>query len=82
MTKEQYLHMRSNGDFNIVYEYYKEKFNHSKHTPFLHIQDLANLLLNLGYDVNKILDKCAMHFDQKFSIVRVLDKDGKFIKIL
>jgi hypothetical protein len=79
MTKEQYIKMRQNGDFNTVYEYYKEKFDHSKHRPFLGIQDVANLLLNLGYNIDRVMNTCLEHYDQQFSIVKISDKDGNLI---
>lgn len=79
MTREQYIRMRQNGDFNIVYEYYKEKFQHGKYRPFLDIQSLANFLLNLGYNIDGVMNKCTEHFDQQFSIVKISDKDGNLI---
>ena len=83
MTKrDQYIRMRQNGDFNIVYDYYKEKFQHGKHKPFLDIQSLANLLIHLGYNIDGIMKMCVEHYDQHFGIVKLSDKDGNLIKIL
>ena len=82
MTREQYTRLRQHGDFNIVYEFYKEKFDHSKHRPFLGMQDVANLLLNLGYNVNEIMNKCVEHYDKEFNIVKVSDKNGNPIAVL
>lgn len=82
MTREQYIVMRDGGNFNIVYEYYKEKFDHSKHKPFLSIFELPQMLLATGYGPNQLLDKCIRYYDEKFNLVHLLDKNGNLIKTL
>ena len=82
MTRELYLTMRQNASFGIVYEYYKERFDHSKHTPFLQVTDLANFMVMTGMNVDRILDKCVRYYDEKFDVRTLSDKDGKIIKII
>jgi hypothetical protein len=81
MTREQYLMMRQGGNFNIVYEFYKENFDQSKHKPFLGIQELAQLLPMFG-NIDVIFETCCKHYDQKFNVVRVSDKNGNLIKLV
>jgi hypothetical protein len=78
MTREQYIQMKNNGNFNIVYEFYTEMFDRSKHSPFLSIEQLAQTLPMFG-DINLIFDKCCRHYDEKFKVIIVKDKDGKII---
>jgi hypothetical protein len=82
MTREQYLSMREKGNFNIVHEFYKEKFDPKKHTPFLSIMDLPNLLLAAGRSIDKIYEDCCRHYDEKFDVRILSDKNGNVIKIL
>ena len=73
MTKEDYLKFRAGQNFNIVHEFYKEKFDHSKHSPFLSLMELATFLPTFG-NVNMIFEK----FDVKI----LSDKNGNLIKSL
>lgn len=79
MTREQYLTMRRNGNFNIIYEFYKDHFSSNKHSPFLSIEQLAQTLPMFG-DVNLIFEKCCRYYDEKFNVVIVRNKDGNVIK--
>lgn len=81
MTREQYLLMREKQNFNIVYEFYRENFDHSKHHPFLSINDLAQLLPMFS-NINLILDNCCRYYDEKFNVTILSDKDGNYIKAL
>ena len=82
MTREQYISMRERGNFNIVHEYYSERFDHTKHKPFLSLMELAQFLPASGRNVNKIFEDCCRHYDEVFNIVRLLNKDGNLIKTL
>jgi len=81
MTREQYIQMRNNGNFNIVYEYYKEFFNYDKHSPFLSIEQLAQTLPMFG-DINLIFEKCCRYYNEKFNVVDLRNKEGQIIKTL
>ena len=76
MTREQYIMMRKNGNFNVIYEFYKDHFSSNEHHPFLSIEQLAQTLPMFG-DVNLIFEKCCRYYDEKFKLVIVKDKDGK-----
>jgi hypothetical protein len=81
MTREQYIQMRTNGNFNIVHNFYSEKFDHSKHKPFLSMMELATFLPSWG-NLDAVFEKCCRYYDEKFDVKVLLDKDGNVIKIL
>lgn len=78
MTREQYLIMKKNGNFNIVYEFYRDHFNSDKHSPFLSIEQLAQTLPMFS-DPNVVFEKCCRYYDEKFKVVIVKNKDGQII---
>lgn len=73
--------MREGQNFNIVHEFYKEKFDHSKHSPFLSINELAQLLPMTG-NINLIFERCCKYYDEKFDVKILSDKNGNYIKAL
>ena len=79
MTREQYLRMRQGQNFNIVHEFYKEKFDSSKHSPFLSLMELATFLPAFG-NVNIIFERCCKYYDEKFDVRILSDKNGNYIK--
>lgn len=81
MTKGEYLSYRQQGALNLVYEYYKEKFNANKHTPFLSPQEFATFL-PMVMDVNRVFEKVVRHYDGVFNVVELRDREGKIIKML
>jgi hypothetical protein len=81
MTREQYIQMRTNSNFNIVHNFYSEKFDHSKHKPFLSMMELATFLPSWG-NLDAVFEKCCRYYDEKFDVKVLLDKDGNLIKIL
>ena len=81
MTKEQYLHFKSTRDFNIIYNFYMEKFDHSKHKPFLLIMELLEHLPRWG-NLQVIFEDVCDYYDNKFEIVEVKDREGNTIKCL
>jgi hypothetical protein len=82
MDREKYLKMREGQNFNIIYEYYKEKFDPNKHKPFIGIMDLPNLLLATGRSIDMIFENCCRYYDEKFDVRILSDKNGNVIKIL
>lgn len=81
MERDQYISHRKNNDFNIVYEFYKEKYDSKKHKVFLSINDLVLSLQSTGYDVRQVMNNCVEHYDEKFNIIKVY-KDDNLIAIL
>jgi len=81
MNREQYIEMVKTGNFdlNIFYEYYNE-FNTNESFKFNinEFQALFNQyisLLGIAGAVNTIRE----YYDVKFSLVKLLNKDGSLI---
>jgi len=81
MTKEDFLRFKSNRDFNLVYQFYTEKFDHNKHKSFLSIMELLQFLPQWG-DLNSIFEQVCRYYQNKFEIVEVQDDKGNTIKCL
>lgn len=82
MTKEEYLIHRVNNHFgDIVYEFYKERFNVKKHNPFLSHQDVIKFLNLLGM-VDMAITRAIVYYEEKWSIVKVTDSSGIIIKFI
>jgi hypothetical protein len=71
MNRDKYIEYRKNNDINIIYEFYKEKFDSSKHKPFLSGNDVVHLLQNTGYNLRTIMGDCLVYFDNKFTLVKI-----------
>jgi len=81
MTREEYLHFKSSRDFHIIYNFYMEKFDQSKHKPFLSIVQLLQYLPQWG-NLQVIFEDVCDYYDNKFEIVEVKDREGNTIKCL
>jgi hypothetical protein len=71
MNRTEYLERRRSNDIGIIYEFYKEKFDSSKHKPFLLLNDLIYLLQNGGYNIRSVMDDCIIYFDNKFTVLKI-----------
>lgn len=78
MTKEQYIILKINDPFNVIYYYYQENRNPNKHVN-LSPQELYTYL-QLWRSLDLILQTVNSYYEEKFNLIAVLDKDGKFIK--
>jgi Ran GTPase-activating protein (RanGAP) involved in mRNA processing and transport len=58
-----------------------EKFDHSKHKPFLLIMELLEHLPRWG-NLQVIFQDVCDYYDNKFEIVEVKDREGNTIKCL
>jgi hypothetical protein len=58
-----------------------EKFDHSKHKPFLLIMELLEHLPKWG-NLQVIFEDVCRYYDNKFEIVEVKDREGNTIKYL
>lgn len=81
MNKSDYLHLRSNDQKALIYEFYKERFDGDKHKPFLSLVEVITYLPMWG-NIVTILEKVINYYNQKFNIVNVLDKNGNLIYTL
>lgn len=79
ITKDQYLNLRTNRDAYILYEYYLEKFDESKHSPKLGPQEFLTFFTMWG-SLPAAFDKVVSYFDQKFNVRALLDEKGELIK--
>lgn len=78
-----YLLMRANSDVAILYEYYKDHYDSSKHSRFLHPQEFINALQQWNMmGLPAMMDMAVQYFDNKFNIVKLLNKEGQLIKLL
>ena len=81
MTKSEYLQLKAAGSIQVVYEYYKERFDRNKHKPFLPPNEFA-MYLQMCMDVPKVFERVCNHYDEKFNVVVLKDKNGQFISFL
>jgi hypothetical protein len=58
-----------------------EKFDHSKHKPFLLIIELLEHLPKWG-NLQVIFEDVCDYYDNKFEIVELKDREGNLIKYL
>jgi Ran GTPase-activating protein (RanGAP) involved in mRNA processing and transport len=58
-----------------------EKFDHSKHKPFLLIMELLEHLPRWG-NLQVIFEDVCDYYDNKFEIVELKDREGNTIKYL
>lgn len=78
-----YLLMRDRGDLNILYEYYKDHYDSSKHKRFLHPQEFYNALqLWNAMGVPAMMNIAVQYFDNKFNIAQLTNKEGQLIKLV
>jgi hypothetical protein len=78
MTKTDYIHNVKNNQSAIVYEYYKLK---NKRPPFLSYHEFMTFA-QLSLDMNKAFEIARNHFEDKFNIVYLLNKENQIITIL
>lgn len=80
MTKQQYIHWRTNDPTSVLYHYYltHEKRNH----PPLDPQMLIIQLQIKGWNINEVMKNIIQQYDNQFEIVSLLDKNGNLIKYL
>lgn len=74
MTKAEYILIKKNNPINIVYEYYKE-FAKGK---ILNYQEFFTYI-QMWADMNKLFVKVNKHYDTKFNVSSLLNKDGEII---
>ena len=79
MKREEYINFKSKRDFGILYAYYAEHFDKSKHSPFLTFQELITYLPMWG-DVINIYNDICKYYDEKFDVRTLTNKEGIIIK--
>lgn len=71
MTRKEYIdYYNSNKAEDILYEFYKEKFDDKKHSPLLDKQHLIHFLMVFG-QIDYALNVAYNYFNNKFNILIV-----------
>jgi hypothetical protein len=81
MTKDEYLQLKKTGSVQVIYEYYKERFDGDKHRPFLPPAEFA-MYLQMCMNVPMVFQRVCSHYDQLFNVVVLKDKNDQFISFL
>lgn len=81
MTKQDYLRQRNAAPLELMHSYYTEHFDYSRHNPFLNINDFAQLM-QFWPGAKSAHEKVINHYDEKFGVTMLKDKDGNLIKYL
>lgn len=79
MTKEDYIKLKKSNPTELIYIYYREKFNIAKHKPELSRNSLM-MYVQAYADINLILNYVVAEFDTKFDVRILLDSNGNYIK--
>jgi hypothetical protein len=83
MTREQYLNLRKANSADILYEFYKEKYNSNKHNKFLSPHEFSTFFsMYANVNIDKAFQRACEHFDNKFTVVKLANKDGIIINVL
>jgi len=81
MTKQQYINLKVSNPTELIYIYYKEKFDGYKHKPELS-RNQVMMYIQAYSDVNSILNYVVDEYDRKFDIVILTNANGQYIKTL
>lgn len=81
MTKQDYIRLKQTNPTELIYIYYKEKFDGYKHKPELSRNELM-MYVQMYNDVNNILNYVVTEYDRKFEIVLLMTANGQYIKSL
>jgi hypothetical protein len=81
MTRQDYIRLKQTNPTELIYIYYKDKFNGYKHKPELSRNELM-MYVQMYNDVNSILNYVVQEYDRKFDIVLLMNTNGQYIKSL
>jgi hypothetical protein len=81
MTKKDYLMYKQKDQMAILYEFYKERFDKNRHSPFLQRQEF-NTFAPMVMDVERAYKNATEHYDRVLNVTELRDRDGKLITIL
>jgi hypothetical protein len=63
----------------VLYEYYKEKFDPKKHNPFLNNGEFYTYIQISRLNLNETFIKVANYYDSYYNVVTILDEKGNII---
>lgn len=78
MTKQEYIQSKTANPLKIVYEYYKENFDHSKHKPFLAENEFFPYI-QITMDLNGLAKEIFHHYDAFYGVITIYDRYGNII---
>jgi hypothetical protein len=81
MTRQDYIRLKQTNPTELIYIYYKEKFDNYKHKPELSRNELM-MYVQMYNDVNSLLNHVVSEYDRKFDIVLLMSANGQYIKSL
>lgn len=81
MTRQDYIRLKQTNPTELIYIYYKEKFDSYKHKTELSRNEVM-MYVQAYNDINNILNYVVAEYDRKFDIVLLTDANGKYIKSL
>jgi hypothetical protein len=81
MNRQDYIRLKQTNPTELIYIYYKEKFDGYKHKPELSRNQLM-MYVQTYTDINSILNYVVDEYDRKFEIVLLIDTNGQYMKSL
>ena len=81
MNRQDYIRLKQTNPTELIYIYYKEKFDGYKHKPELSRNQLM-MYVQTYTDINSILNYVVDDYDRKFEIVLLIDTNGQYMKSL
>ncbi len=70
MERSQYIKLREQGSAEILFEYYKEKFDKTKHSPFLDYSDFLPAI-QMWPGVREAYNMVTEYYDAKFNVLKL-----------
>jgi len=81
MNRQDYIRLKQTNPTELIYIYYKDKFDGYKHRPELNRNELM-MYIQMYNDINSILNYVVAEYDRKFDIVLLTSSNGQYIKSL
>ena len=81
MNRQEYIRLKQTNPTELIYIYYKDKFDGYKHRPELSRNELM-MYIQTYNDINSILNYVVAEYDRKFDIVLLTSSNGQYIKSL
>jgi hypothetical protein len=81
MERNTYIKIKSEAPLQLVYELYKERFDDNGKNIFLN-QNSFYTFVQMWNNVNNLCHQAIEHYDAKFGIITLMDKDGKPLKYM
>ena len=78
MNRQDYIRLKQTNSTELIYIYYKEKFNHKRELS----RNELMMYVQMYNDINSILNYVIAEYDRKFDIVLLMSANGQYIKSL